>query len=143
MRPGRAALAALTLASALIPVFCLVGGRTALVGFAILAVAFPPLLMTLGAAGERGRLGAIAWPLGLLFVALEAGLVGIIALSGRSDPESWVFGLPPATAIQLYGLFLVPLALVAIGFALTFARFDVSDADLERLRDLAKRRGDE
>ena len=44
---------------------------------------------------------------------------------------------------KLYGLFLVPLVLVTLGYALTFDSFGVADDDLKRLRRLSGRSGDE
>lgn len=137
MRSRLAALAALTLSSALILCFCLVGGEVAAVAFAAVAVVFPVLLMILGSAGPRS-LGSRAWPIGALFVIHLDCLAGMLVFVGRVEQGPWLFGLPAAVAIQLYGLLLVPLVLVALGYALTFDSFDVSDDDLDRLRELAE-----
>ncbi len=139
----RLALAALTLSSALILFFCLVGGPIGEIAFAVLAFAFPALLIVVGAGDERGRLGSIAWPTGALLVVLEACLVGMLAFGGEIAEGPWLLGLPAATAVQLYGLILVPLAVIAVGYALTFDSFRVAEEDLERLRELAERQDQE
>ena len=132
----RLALAVLAAAAALIVLLSFVGGRVAAVGFAILAVGFPFALMALGAA-RRGRLGAVAVPIGVTLMLVELSLAGMLAFAGEVVGGPWLGGLPLAAAFQLYGLFLLPLAVIALGFALTFRRFDVADEDLRRLRDLA------
>jgi len=50
-------------------------------------------------------------------------------------------GLPLATAVQLYGLFLAPLFLVAFAYALTFDRFGLRRDELASLRRRFPRRG--
>ena len=139
----RLALGALTVSSVLILLFCLVGGRSAEIGFALVALGFPSLLMALGAADRGGRLGSIAWPVGVLVLVFEACFLGMLACGGAFGSGAWLLGLPAATAIQLVGLFLVPLVLVALGYALTFDAFAVGDDDLKRLRESASSTEDE
>lgn len=139
----RLALGALTLSSILILVSCLLGGGAAELGFALLAVGFPVILMVVGATDRQGSLGSVVWPIGVLFLSLEACLIAMLALRGEVDSGAWLLGLPAAAAVQLFGIFLAPLALVALGYALTFGSFDVNDDDLERLRQLSGRREDE
>jgi hypothetical protein len=55
----------------------------------------------------------------------------------------WFGGLPPAAAIQLYGLFLTPLLVVGLTYALTFDRFEMRQKDLDRLDQLTADRGNE
>lgn len=140
----RAVLIAIGLSSLLLTVFCLIGGGLAGLGFATIAMAFPALLMLLGIARADGRLRAAAGPIVVLLLALEACLVGMLVFQGQVADGPWFLGLPAAASIQIYGIFLAPMALVALGFALTFADFEVADDDLERLRELAgRRRSDE
>ena len=131
----RLALAVLAAAALLILVFSFLGGAFAPIGFAVLATAYPFALMVLGAT-DRGRLGAAALPIGLALAIVELSLLGMLAFRGRVLDGPWVVGLPLAAALQIYGIFLLPLAVTALGFALTFRRFAVDEKDLELLRQL-------
>ncbi len=132
----RLALAVLAAAALLILVLSLVGGAVAAICFAVLAAGYPFALMVLGAA-RRGRLGPAALSIGVGLALVELSLVGMLAFRGRVLDGPWLAGLPLAAALQIYGVFLLPLVVTALGFALTFHRFDVDEADLERLRGLA------
>ena len=137
MTARRLTLAFLALAALLILLFCLAGGwGGAAIGFTALAGAFPFALMVLGAL-RGGRLGSAALPIALLLVMVELSLLGMLALRGRVLEAPWLAGLPLAAALQVYGIFLLPLAVTALGFALTFRRFGVDEEQLERLRELA------
>lgn len=134
----RVALAALGPCSGLILLSFFLGEPVGSLLFALLAVAFPVGLIAVGAA-RGGRLGPLAWPLGLLLVVLEGAMLGMVALRGRVMELPWVGGLPLVAAIQLYGMWLAPLALVALAYALTFDRFTLTDEDLRRFREATRR----
>lgn len=134
----RLALTAIGLSSVLLLIFCVVGGRAAELGFAVVATAFPVALMLLGVARPNGRLAAATGPILLLLVLLEACVVGMLVYRGQVATGPWALSLPAAAAIQLYGIFIAPLALVALGYALTFGDLEVSDRDLERLERLGR-----
>ena len=136
MTAGRALVLGLAVAAAAILAFSLVGGQLAAVGFTAVAAAFPFALMALGAA-RRGRLGRAAVPIAVAFVLVELAMLGMLALRGRVLEGPWLAGLPLAAALQLYGIFLLPLAVIALGFGLTFRRLEVDEEELERLRRLA------
>ncbi len=127
----RVALIFLAAASLLILVSFSLPGRLGEVLFAVLAVAFPVALILLGASrkGRIGRRGAIL--LALLLV-LEGSVLGMLALAGRVLEGPWLGGLPLAAALQLYGMWLLPLALVALAYALTFESFTLNEEDLKR-----------
>lgn len=138
----RLALAALAAAALLILVFSFVGGEFAAIGFAVLGTAFPFALMVLGTTrqGRRGRLGGAvvaALPIGLTLAIVELSLAEMLAFRGRVLDGIWLGGLPSGAAFQLYGIFLLPLVVIALGFGLTFRRFGVAESDIERLRELA------
>ena len=139
----KTALVALTVASTLVLIACLVGGRPAELAFAVLAAAVPALLMVVGAADRQGTLGRIALPIVALLLVLEAGLLGLIVLADGLVSGPWLAGVPAALVVQVLGLCLVPLLVIAFGYALTFDRFGVGDDDLERLRRLSRERGEE
>jgi len=82
---------------------------------------------------RRGGLGPLALPLIALLVFLEGCAVGMLLLRGQVLDGPWFGGLPAAAAVQLYGLWLVPLFLVALVYALTFDRFEMRQEDLDRL----------
>ncbi|MEM6455747.1 MAG: hypothetical protein AAF772_11680 [Acidobacteriota bacterium] len=101
--------------------------------FALAAGGFPVALMMIGACRD-GRLGRTAWPLALLALLLGAIGVGLFAYRGRVLDGPWWGGLPMAAAIQLYGLFLLPLAITAFGYAWTFDQHGLRSDDLAALR---------
>lgn len=104
--------------------------------FGLSAMAFPVLLMVIGASGRSG-LGPLRWIFGLLWALLSGCLTGMMAFSGAAQP--WLAGLPVSAAFLLFGIWLAPLPLVCFGFAWTSERFGVSEADLERVRRLNRR----
>lgn len=135
MNPGRGAvyqtLAALCAAALL--VCLLVGGRPAEVTFALLAAAFPVALIALGAA-RGGRLGRLGPALAALLVLLGGSVVGLLLLRGRLLDGPWLADLPAGIILQLVGLCLAPLVLVALAYALTFDPDGLDPEGLERLR---------
>ncbi len=110
--------------------------------FSLLAVIFPIALIVLGAQ-RRGRLGPLLAPLAVVTVHLLAGVVAMLVLRGRVLDGPWLWGLPLATAIQVYGIFLLPLLLVSLSYALSFERYGLRAEDLERLRRRFRRGGAE
>lgn len=127
------AIRLLTLAAVVLVLSSVAGGPYSDIVFAVVAVAFPALLMFLGTAGRKGRRSQVWVILGLV-VLLEACLVGMLALRGTVATGGWFLGLPAVTALQIYGMCLLPLTWVAFGFAATFADFRVEKSDLERVR---------
>lgn len=91
---------------------------------------FPVALIALGAA-RQGHLGALALPLGLLWLLLAGGLAAILALP-RGGPD--ILGLPLATAIMIFVLVPVPLIGLGLLYAMGFDRHGLSEEDLERMR---------
>jgi hypothetical protein len=107
--------------------------------FGLAVLAFPALLIALGAV-RHGRIGFLIVPLLLLTLLLEGGFILMLVLSGRPDPAGWWLGLPPATVVMFLGLWLVPLVLVSLVYAWHFERFGLTEGDLRRIRDHARRR---
>lgn len=110
--------------------------------FTVLVMAYPVALIVV-AVGRRGGVGPLGIPLLILLVFLEACAVGMLLLRGHVTDAPWFGGLPLAAAIQLYGLFLTPLLLVALTYALTFDRFEMKQDDLDRLEKIERRPGGE
>lgn len=109
--------------------------------FAAAALTFPPALVGL-AVSRRGRIGSLRGPLLVFAGLLQASLVAMLLLGDRPDPETWWLGLPPATLVLLVGVWLLPLAFVSVLHARWFCREGLTEEDLRRIRDLAKRTGD-
>lgn len=108
-------------------------GTAGAVLFAVLVTLVPVALIALGAVrGRGGGLGRLAWSLAALAVLLAGSAAAVVLLSGAREPA--LLGLPPATVVALAGLWLLPLPLVALAYALTFHRHGVTGADLEELR---------
>jgi hypothetical protein len=132
--PSRSLLLALLAAASLAMVAALVlVGEGAAVLFSGLGVAFPVLLMALGAL-RGGRLGAVAPALLALLILLETSTGALFLLRGRILDGPWVFGLPLAVVVQLLGLWLGPLLLVGLAHAFTFDSQGLRQEDLVRLR---------
>ena len=129
----RAALAFLAFSSPAMLLAFAFGTPVGDVAFALLAMAFPVALMALGAQ-RGGSLGPLFWPLATLLLILEADVVAMLALAGSVQNAPWVGGLPLAMAVPLYGLFLLPQALVCLAYAWTFERFGLRQDDLDELR---------
>ena len=109
--------------------------------FAVLVMGYPVALIVI-AVSRNGRIGPLGIPLLALLVFLEACTIGMLVLRGHVTDGPWFGGLPLAAAIQLYGLFLTPLLLVALAYALTFDKFEMTEDDLERLAEHQRRHED-
>jgi hypothetical protein len=133
----RLALALLALSSPLILLTFLWQHPLSELLFSLLAVLFPVVLIVVGAT-RRGRLGPTAVPLGCLIVLLVGCVLGMLMLRGQVADGPWFGGLPLAAALQIYGVWLGPLGLVALAYALTFDGFGLRESDLERLRRMKK-----
>jgi hypothetical protein len=141
----RSAIAALTCATILITIAYgsafLPGGAGALssalmiLGIATMAVA----LMTLGAVREGTRPGPIAFALGFLFVVFVLGFGVPLFFSSR---DLWL-GLPAATAIVVYGVGILPVLVLPLVYAWTFDDRTLSSEDIERIKELARKRVNE
>jgi hypothetical protein len=128
----RLALAFLAVASPVTLVLFTLPGPLAESLFAVLVMAYPVALIVLAVA-RNGRLGPLAFPLLALLVFFEACVVAMLVLRGQVLTAPWFGGLPLAAAIQLYGLWLAPLFLVALAYAVTFDRYELRQDDLDRL----------
>lgn len=131
--PKRIALAFLALGAPLILATSLWDVEHGEVVFSFVAVAFPIALIALGAE-RRGTLGPLGRPLVALAVYYEACVGGMLLLRGHVGEGPWLLGLPLATAIQVYGVFVLPLLFVSFLYARTFERFGLRREDLDALR---------
>ncbi len=105
--------------------------------FALVAGLFPVALIGLGAS-RKGRLGPMVWVVLALAVILEGTILGLLLLRGTVLTGPAWLGLPRVAALQLLGLFVLPLVVTGFGYAWTFQSWTLRDEDLERLRARAK-----
>jgi hypothetical protein len=133
----RVSLLFLALASPVVLLSFLIPGPGAEALFAVLAMGYPVALIALAVA-RQGRLGPLGVPLLVLLIIFEGCVVAMLLLRGRVLDGPWFGGLPLAAAFQLYGLWLAPLLLVALIYALTFDRYELPEEELERLRALRR-----
>ena len=129
---ARITLGFLTIASPVLLLTCGVG-RAGEIVFAVLTMAFPFALIAIGARSRGGR-GRLPLILGGLLAWYEICLVALLVSRGGTGP--WILGLPFGAAVQVYGLFVLPLLWVPLTYALTFDRYGL---DREALADLRRR----
>lgn len=89
-------------------------------------------LMVLGAASARG-IGRLVIPFAFVWLLLVGGFGLVFMVPATESPGLWL-GLPPATAIVLYGIGLVPALVLPLAYALTFDSATLRPEDLERVR---------
>jgi len=116
---------------------CLVlGGSAGEVVFAGLAAAFPVVLIGVGGleAGRpaRGLLAVLA----IVAVQLVGSVVVLLALRNGVDASA---GWPLAGSVLLVGLWLSPLLVVGLGYALVFDSTTLPEEQLAELRRAIKR----
>ena len=96
--------------------------------------------MILGASRPRGGIGKLALPFGVIFAILIAGFSAALLMPPESAATTLWLGLPPRTAVVLYGIGVFPLFLLPIAYTLTFETLTLSDADLARVRAAREQR---
>jgi len=127
----------MALASPLVLVsFCFSGFYAELM-FTVLAMGYPVALITLAVARD-GQIGVLAVPMLLLGLILEVSALAMLYLQGRVMDGPWIGGMPLGMAVQLYGLWLAPLPIVALAYALTFDRFELREDDLQKIDALIR-----
>ncbi len=136
----RSALLFLGLASPAVLVCSCFSGFVAELCFVLLVMAFPAALITLAVARD-GKLGPLKAPLAVLTIVLEVGGVAMLVLRGQVSEGPWFGAFPVAAAIQIYGLWLGPLLLVALAYGLTFDRWELPEEDLRRFDDRRRAKG--
>lgn len=100
--------------------------------YALLAVVFPVALATLGA--ESGRPAPRSrLVLGILLALLVGSTAALLAADGGA-------GAATPLLLALGGLWLLPLAIVGLGYGWSFAEHGPTDEGLERVRGAAARR---
>jgi hypothetical protein len=103
----------------------------------LMAVSLPVCMiatMVLGAVrGARG-LGALRWPILLVFVLVGGGfLLALLLPPDTIDGPYWL-GLPRRAAVVLYGVGILPLFVLPLAYAFSFDALTLSEEDLVRVR---------
>lgn len=93
-------------------------------------------LMVLGAARAGRGVGRLALPFTFIWLVLVGGLSAAMLLppTDPANPTLWL-GLPPAAAVLIYGIGLLPVLVTPLAYALTFDELTLSQADLDRVRE--------
>lgn len=94
--------------------------------------------MALGAV-NRGKIGRLWLPFLGIFVVLTGGFALALTLPAETAQSPLFLGLPARAAIVLIGIGLLPMLFLPLSYALTFEETTLSEEDLERVRDAARR----
>jgi hypothetical protein len=94
--------------------------------------------LALGATQRRGGLGKLVLPLALVALLLGGGFCLVLWLPDLGSAEPLVLGLPRRAAIILYGVGLLPIVVLPVAYALTFADQTLRPEDLERVLEAAR-----
>lgn len=132
----RLALGFLGVASVAVLLIFLVGLPGAAWPFAVLVMGFPIALVTL-AVSCNGRVGRLRVPLAALAILLQCGVLGVLAFtdSGRS-----LFGLPLSLHFLLVAVWLGPLVVTTVSYAVLFPELGIDDELLGRLDQMRRQR---
>jgi hypothetical protein len=92
-------------------------------------------VMVLGAVRDGAGLGRLAWPFAFVAGALALGFGLALALPASEAAGAPLYlGLPLRAAIVLYGIGLMPIAVLPVAYALTFSTQTLTEDDVERVR---------
>jgi hypothetical protein len=91
-------------------------------------------VMVLGAARD-GRVGRLAFPFAFTGLVLAGGFGLALALPANEAAGAPLYlGLPLRAAVIIYGIGLLPIVVLPIAYALTFAAQTLTAEDVERVR---------
>ena len=91
-------------------------------------------ITALGARRGAAGIGPLRWPLGITAALLLTGFGVALALPPVTATTPLVLGLPPAAAVMVYGVGLLPVLVLPIAYAWSFDTATLSADDLARLR---------
>lgn len=96
-------------------------------------------MMALGARRSQTSLRSLRLPLAVTCLIL-IGCFGLaLSLPPESAGETLWLGLPRRAALVLYGVGLLPAAILPLAYARTFEALTLRPADLERIRAVSSR----
>ena len=109
----------------------------------LLALGIPAALgsiMVLGAARGRTGIGSLKLPFLFVFVVLASGFCLALGLpAAEAKGAMLLLGLPVRAAIVIYGIGLLPIVVLPVAYAITFDTQTLSEEDIARVREMAKR----
>ncbi|MEO7456047.1 MAG: hypothetical protein ABIY52_07275 [Gemmatimonadaceae bacterium] len=92
-------------------------------------------LMAIGAVRRDTMPRSLAWTFAGLFILCAGAFVFALVLPAREGAGGpLLLGLPLRTAVLLYGVGVVPIAVLPFAYALTFESSTLSEHDLEAVR---------
>lgn len=92
-------------------------------------------LMAIGAVRHDTMPRSLVWTfVGLFVLCAGAFVVALLLPAQEGGGGPLLLGLPLRSAIVLYGVGVVPIAILPLAYALTFESSTLSDADLVRVR---------
>ncbi|HEU0055327.1 MAG TPA: hypothetical protein VFQ39_19200, partial [Longimicrobium sp.] len=92
-------------------------------------------VMVLGAVRGDGGIGRLAYPFAFSALVLAGGFAAALALPASEAAGAPLFlGLPLRAAVIIYGIGILPIVVLPIAYALTFAEQTLAPGDLERVR---------
>jgi len=98
-------------------------------------------IMMLGAARGSSGIGSLKLPLLFVFCVLAGGFCLALALPMNEGIHAQLYlGLPLRAAIIIYGIGLLPIVVLPVAYAITFKSQTLSQADIERVREVARNR---
>jgi hypothetical protein len=93
-------------------------------------------LMAIGAVRRDTLPRSLVWTFVGIFLVCAGAFVIALVLPAREGPDGPLFlGFPLRTAIVLYGVGVVPIAVLPLAYALTFESSTLSEDDLRRVRE--------
>ena len=108
--------------------------------FAVVVMSFPIALVALGVSHDGGVARRLRFPLLALFSMLQVGVIGVLAFS--ESGVNGFYGFPLSLHFLLLLIWLGPLCLTTITYAVTFPELGIDDELLERLDQFKTRRRD-
>jgi len=108
----------------------------------LLALGIPSALgaiMILGAARGESGIGPLKIPFLFVVAVLAIGFCAALAMPATEGPLArlWL-GLPARAAVVIYGIGLLPIAVLPVAYALTFDTQTLSAEDVERVRAMGR-----
>lgn len=96
-------------------------------------------IMALGATRGRRGVGPLRIPFAFVIAILIVGFGAALILPATETAGMTLWlGLPPRAAIIIYGVGLLPIVVLPVAYALTFATQTLTAEDIARVQELAR-----
>jgi len=106
--------------------------------FAVVVMSFPIALVTLAVSRDGGVGRRLRFPLLALFAMLQAGVIGVLVFSASG--VNGFYGFPLSLHFLLLLIWLGPLCVTTITYAVTFTEFGIDDELLDQLKTMRRDR---